>query len=59
MLNKVPEITIGDYLSQSKGDGGLGLGTVITSMVFLITILATVMYLTITKRDLIVKKDLE
>ena len=51
--------SIGDYLSQSRGDGGLGLGTVITSMVFLITILATVMYLTITKRDLIVKKDLE
>lgn len=45
--------SIGDYLSQSKGDGGLGLGTVITSVIFLTAILATVIYLTKTKKDVI------
>jgi len=34
-------------------NGGLGLGTVITSMIFLATILATVIYLTVTKKDVI------
>lgn len=43
--------SIGDYLSQAKGDGGLGLGTVITSVIFLTAILITVIYLTITKKD--------
>lgn len=43
--------SIGDYLSQAKGDGGLGLGTVITSAIFLIAILFTVIYLTNTKKD--------
>ena len=45
--------SIGDYLSQSHDDGGLGLGTVITSAIFLIAILATVIYLTKTKEDVI------
>jgi len=43
--------SIGDYLSQAHEDGGLGLGTVITSGLFLTAILATVIYLTITKKD--------
>ena len=43
--------SIGDYLSQSIVDGGLGLGTVITSGLFLIAILSTVIYLTLTKKD--------
>lgn len=43
--------SIGDYLSQAKGDGGLGLGTIITSAIFLTAILVTVIYLTITKKD--------
>ena len=43
--------SIGDYLSQSSADGGLGLGTVVTSALFLITILALVVFLTITRRD--------
>ncbi|MEO9307503.1 MAG: hypothetical protein ABI342_04220 [Nitrososphaera sp.] len=47
--------SIGDYLSQDVSNGGLGLGTVITSMIFLATILATVIYLTITKKDVIKK----
>ncbi len=42
--------SIGDYLSQTRDDGGLGLGTVITSVLFLLTILGTVIYLTITKK---------
>ncbi|MEO7446178.1 MAG: hypothetical protein ABIT96_11800, partial [Ferruginibacter sp.] len=45
--------SIGDYLSQATADGGLGLGTVITSAIFLLAILATVIYLTITKKDVI------
>lgn len=43
--------SIGDYLSQSHGDGGLGLGTVGTSTIFLAAILGLVVYLTITRRD--------
>lgn len=43
--------SIGDYLSQPREDGGLGLGTDQTSLVFLVAIVALVIYLTITKRD--------
>ena len=43
--------SIGDYLSQPKADGGLGLGTVVTSVLFLTAILAVVIFLTITRRD--------
>ncbi len=43
--------SIGDYLSQARADGGLGFGTTVTSVVFLLTILAVVVYLTVTKRD--------
>ena len=43
--------SIGDYLSQAKSDGGLGLGTVVTSAIFLFTILVIVIYLTTTKKD--------
>lgn len=42
---------IGDYLASPKADGGLGLGTLGTSVVFLGTILAVVVFLTITHRD--------
>ena len=43
--------SIGDLLSQSSADGGLGLGTVVTSALFLVTILALVTYLGVTKKD--------
>ena len=43
--------SIGDYLSQPTGDGGLGLGTVVTSAIFLGAILALVIYLTVTHSD--------
>jgi uncharacterized membrane-anchored protein len=42
---------IGDFLGSSHGDGGLGLGTLWTSVLFLGAILGCVVYLTITKRD--------
>jgi uncharacterized membrane-anchored protein len=42
---------IGDYLASPRADGGLGLGTLGTSVVFLGTILAVVVYLTVTDRD--------
>ena len=45
--------SIGDYLSQPRADGGLGLGTTVTSVVFLLTILAVVIYLSLTRVDTI------
>lgn len=44
---------LGDYLALPKADGGLGLGTAKTSILFLAAILATVAYLTVTRRDVI------
>jgi uncharacterized membrane-anchored protein len=43
--------SIGDWMSQAKADGGLGLGTTGTSFIFLATILALVTYLSLTRRD--------
>lgn len=43
--------SIGDYLSQDIANGGLGLGTVGTSAVFLVAIVGLVSYLTITRAD--------
>jgi uncharacterized membrane-anchored protein len=43
--------SLGDYLSQPRDEGGLGLGTVGTSVIFLVTILSLVIYLTKTRRD--------
>jgi uncharacterized membrane-anchored protein len=45
--------SIGDYLASPKSEGGLGLGTNLTSFLFLGTILALVVYLAISKRDVI------
>jgi uncharacterized membrane-anchored protein len=45
--------SIGDYLASPKAEGGLGLGTNLTSFLFLGTILALVVYLAISKRDVI------
>lgn len=39
--------SMGDLLSQSVKAGGIGLGTTVTSIVFLITILGLIIYLTI------------
>jgi len=43
--------SIGDYLSQPRANGGLGLGTTGTSAIFVVVIFGLVLYLTKTKRD--------
>ena len=43
--------SIGDYLSQAPADGGLGLGTTVTSFIFLGAILLLVIFLTLTRKD--------
>ncbi|MEV7427451.1 hypothetical protein [Streptomyces sp. NPDC091212] len=43
--------SVGDFLSQPTDEGGLGLGTVITSALFLVVILALVVFLAVTRRD--------
>ncbi len=43
--------SIGDYLSQTKSDGGLNLGTTVTSIIFLSAISVVVVYLSLTHRD--------
>ena len=43
--------SLGDYLSQSRADGGLGLGTTVTSALFLGAIVVVVTYLTLTRTD--------
>src|SRR6195952_2323917 len=43
----------GDYLSQPSTHGGLGLGTTITSLIFVGAIIAVVIYLSVTKADVI------
>ncbi|MFD4878477.1 hypothetical protein ACFWOB_34600 [Streptomyces sp. NPDC058420] len=45
--------SIGDYLSQPTGDGGTGLGTVVTSALFLAVILGLVVHLAVTRKDVI------
>ena len=51
--------SIGDYLSQAPADGGLGLGTTVTSAIFLSAILGIVVYLTVTKKDEIRPEDMD
>jgi len=43
--------SIGDFMSQSRHDGGLALGTTGTSAIFLTAILGLVAYLSITRTD--------
>jgi hypothetical protein len=45
--------SIGDYLASPTEEGGLGLGTNVTSFIFLGAILALVVFLAISKRDVI------
>ena len=45
--------SIGDYLASPTGEGGLGLGVYITSAIFLVAILALVIFLTRSKKDVI------
>ncbi len=50
MLTRPLGASLGDLLSQSKTDGGLGLGTVGTSAIFLIAIVALVVFLSVGER---------
>ncbi len=50
--------SIGDFLSQPKNHGGLGLGATITSALFIGGILLIVTYLSLTKRDVIAAASL-
>ncbi|PFO07478.1 hypothetical protein COJ85_05185 [Bacillus sp. AFS076308] len=49
--------SLGDYLSQSKVNGGLGLGTTITSVIFLVAILTIIVFLAVSKIDLNAKSE--
>lgn len=51
--------SIGDYLSQPSSHGGLGLGTTVTSMIFVAGIIAIVVYLSVTKADVITGRSTE
>lgn len=44
--------SLGDYLSQPSEYGGLGLGTTVTSIIFLAAILGVIVFLTATKIDI-------
>jgi uncharacterized membrane-anchored protein len=43
--------SLGDFLSQPRADGGLGLGTTVTSVIFLSAIVIVVAYLSVTRKD--------
>ena len=49
--------SMGDLLSQTPQDGGIGLGTTFTSAIFLLVIASLVIYLTITHKDFIAEPD--
>lgn len=51
--------SMGDYLSQPKQNGGLGLGTTVTSVIFLTAILAVIIFLAVTKIDTVPKSQTE
>ena len=46
--------SLGDYLSQTQANGGLGLGASITTAAFCMAILAVIIFLTLTHRDYII-----
>jgi uncharacterized membrane-anchored protein len=48
---------IGDWLATDRSEQGLGLGTFMTSVVFLLAILVTVVYLSISRVDVIEDDD--
>jgi uncharacterized membrane-anchored protein len=51
ILTRPVGASLGDLLSQAKGDGGVGFGTTVTSGLFLLTIVGLVTYLAITRAD--------
>lgn len=51
ILTRTLGASFGDYLSQPVANGGLGLGTVVTSVLFLVTIVSLVIYLSVSRKD--------
>lgn len=49
--------SLGDFLSQPTSDGGLGLGTILTSLLFLTAILALVIFLTVSRRERVAERE--
>ncbi|MFM9263292.1 hypothetical protein ACKAMS_32135 [Rhodococcus sp. 5A-K4] len=49
---------LGDWVASSSTDRGLGAGTALTSAIFLLAIVATVVYLTMTRRDVVTEPEL-
>jgi len=49
--------SLGDFLSQPKINGGLGLGATVTSVIFLVPILAITIFLAVTKCDIKPKSE--
>lgn len=49
--------SIGDYLTQPSNQGGLALGATVTSLIFVVGILGTVTYLSVTKADVIASES--
>ncbi|MDI4646332.1 COG4705 family protein [Cohnella hashimotonis] len=49
--------SLGDYLSQSKVNGGLALGATLTSVIFSIAIVAVIVFLGVSKVDVISNKE--
>ncbi|GLX66931.1 COG4705 family protein [Paenibacillus glycanilyticus] len=49
--------SLGDYLSQTKKNGGLELGATLTSVIFLIAILAVIIVLAVTKLDYLPRSE--
>ncbi|MFD0618384.1 hypothetical protein ACFQZR_13020 [Paenibacillus sp. GCM10027629] len=49
--------SLGDYLSQPTNNGGLGLGTTVTSVIFLTAILAIIVFLAATEFDTTAKNE--
>jgi uncharacterized membrane-anchored protein len=50
--------SLGDYLSQPQANGGLNLGPMVTSAIFLAAILAVVILLSLTRRDAIAAPEI-
>jgi uncharacterized membrane-anchored protein len=51
VLTRPRGANLGDWFASSRVDGGLGLGTLGTSLLFLSAILLTVLYLSVAERD--------
>jgi hypothetical protein len=51
ILTRTLGASLGDYMSQPRHGGGLALGTVVTSALFLGSIVAVVVFLTVTRKD--------